>query len=68
MLLEYPPAQLALAAKVNAANAAASGKDAISEDKLQAGLLAVAKAYGYTPEEVDRAIRELKKKTTDPNE
>jgi tetratricopeptide (TPR) repeat protein len=66
MLLEYPPAQLALAAKVNASNAASVSKDEPVKDQRQANLTEVAKAYSYTPEEVDRAIRDLGKKTSDP--
>lgn len=69
-LLEYPPAQLAMAAKVNAANAAAAGKgeDTSVEARRRDNLLGVAKAYGRTPEEVDLAIRSLAKNTTDPYE
>lgn len=65
MLLEYPQAQLALAAKVNAANAATASKDTSAEWQRQANLAEVAKAYGYAPEEVDKAIRSLKGKTID---
>lgn len=68
MLLEYPSAQLALAAKVNAANAGGAADDKSPEERRQENLAKVAEAYGYAPEEVDRAIRVLGKKTADPYE
>jgi tetratricopeptide (TPR) repeat protein len=68
MLLEYPPAQLALVAKVNVANATTTIKGRSVEEQRPANLAEVAKAYGYTPEDVDRAIRSLGKATTDPYE
>lgn len=38
------------------------------EERRRANLGEVAKAYGHTPEEVDRAIRSLRDKTIDPYE
>lgn len=65
MLLEYPPAQFAFAAKVNAANAAAASREMSDEVRRRASLAEVAKAFGYSPEQVDNAIRNLAKKSRD---
>jgi tetratricopeptide (TPR) repeat protein len=67
-LLEYPQAQLAMAQKVNDANAVKVSGEQPTEEQLQVNLAGVAKSYGLKPEEVDRAIRSLNKKTTDPYE
>jgi tetratricopeptide (TPR) repeat protein len=66
MLLEYPVGQVALASKVNAANSVKAVGVQLTEEQRRATLAEVAKAYGLKPEEVDRAIRALGEKTTDP--
>lgn len=68
MLLEYPPAQLAMAQKVNAANAAQVSGEQQTEEQRRETLAEVAKLYGLRPEDVDRAIRALREKATDPYE
>ena len=66
MLLEYPPAQSAMAARVNATNTTWLGRNQSVEEQRRKSLAEVAGAYGYTPEEVDRAIRSLRNQTSDP--
>jgi tetratricopeptide (TPR) repeat protein len=66
MLLEYAPAQSAMAAGINASNALRTGDAQSTEEQRRLNLEAVAKAYGFKSEDVDRAIRALGEKTTDP--
>lgn len=66
MLLEYPEGQYAMAAKVNKANAAVGGDNESAEVQRWENLAQVAKEHGFTPGEVDSAIRSLRKKTEDP--
>jgi tetratricopeptide (TPR) repeat protein len=66
MLLEYPEAAVAMVSKVNTANAARMGMEPLTDEQRRANLAEAAKAFGFSPEEVDRAIRALGQKTTDP--
>ncbi|HEX8377849.1 MAG TPA: tetratricopeptide repeat protein [Pedobacter sp.] len=66
MLLEYPQAAVAMVLKINAANAERMGMEPLTEERRRANLVEAAKAFGFSPEEVDRAIRALSQKTTDP--
>ena len=65
-LLTNSQAQLAMVSKVNAANVSKVGIETLTEAQRQVNLAEVAKAFGYSPEEVDRAIRSLRKNTVDP--
>jgi tetratricopeptide (TPR) repeat protein len=58
----------ALAAKINKANAPKSTNPKESPPDPKEALLAVAKLYGLTPDDIDSAIRAWGAKTTDPYE
>lgn len=58
----------ALASLINKANAPKSADKQAAPPDPKANLEAVAKQYGYTSEEVDKAIRAWGAKTTDPYE
>ncbi len=68
MLLDYPQMEVALVAKVNAGNDAWSSLEPLTEDQRGTNLAKVADEFGFTPEEVDRAIRTLGEKSTNPYE
>lgn len=65
MLLEYPQAALAMVLKINAANSARMGVEPLTEEQRRENLAEAARAFGFNPEEVDRAIRALGEKATD---
>jgi len=57
---------VALAAKFNATLTPKLKDERTTEEERKAALAAVARSFGLTPEEVDRAIREWGKKAVDP--
>jgi tetratricopeptide (TPR) repeat protein len=63
--LANPAALRAFAEKINKANAPKSADKQAAEDP-KANLDAVAKQYGLTPEDLDKAIRAWAARTTDP--
>ena len=66
MLLEYPQVALAMVSNVNATNALEVGTEPLTDEQWLANLAEVAKAFGFSPDEVDHAIRALGRKATDP--
>jgi tetratricopeptide (TPR) repeat protein len=65
-LLLNSQAQLAMVSKVNATNTARAGLETLTEEQRRANLVEAASAFGFNPEEVDRAIRALGQTATDP--
>lgn len=65
-LLEYPAAQSAMVATINATNAPRAGDVRLTEEQRQMNLAEAARAFGFTPAEVDRAICALGEKASDP--
>ena len=65
--LESGTVLAAAAAQINKANAPTAGKQALQQDP-KATLTAVAKRYGLTPDDLDRAIRAWGAQASDPYE
>lgn len=57
---------VAMAAKFNATLRPKSKDEPTTEEERKASLAEVARSFGLTPEEIDRAIREWSKKAVDP--
>jgi len=64
--LESGKLAVALAAKFNAALKPKLKDERTTEEERKAALVEVARSFGLTPEEVDRAIREWGKRAVDP--